>query len=74
MRVLIATILTMGMPLTQALAAGGGEKVELSLMTILFMGFGALIIAFQLVPAVILFAGMVKGLVSPAEKEAKKGL
>ena len=74
MRILIATILTMGMPLTQALAAGGGEKVELSFLTILFMGFGALIIAFQLVPAVILFAGMLKGLFSPAEKETNEGL
>ena len=73
MKILFATVLSLVMGAVQALAAGGGgEKVVLSFMTILFMGFGAMIIVFQLIPAVILFSGMVKGLISPAEKETKE--
>jgi hypothetical protein len=33
-------------------------------MMILFMGFGAVILVFQIFPALILFCGMVKGIVS----------
>lgn len=73
MKVIIASILTMVMTGTNALAAGGADKVELSFLTILFMGFGALIITFQLIPAMILLTGMVKGLVSPAEKNSTEG-
>jgi hypothetical protein len=36
---------------------------------ILFLGFGALILVFQLFPAVVLFVGMVKGLMAPAVKK-----
>jgi len=43
--------------------AGGG-----SLLLSLFIGFFALIVVFQLVPAVILFVGMAKGLVSKDSK------
>ncbi len=47
--------------------AGGGN-----LLLTLFIGFFALIVVFQLVPAVILFIGMVKGLTrSKSSKEAK---
>jgi len=47
--------------------AGGGN-----LLLTLFIGFFALIVVFQLVPAVILFIGMVKGLTSSkSSKEAK---
>ncbi len=69
MKALYALILTMAMTATNALATSGGEPVELSFMTILFMGFGAVIIVFQLVPGVILFAGMLKGIFSPADKK-----
>ncbi len=53
---------------TSAYAATGGAE-EGSLLLSLFIGFFALIVVFQLVPAVILFVGMVKGLVS---KDSKK--
>lgn len=36
----------------------------------LFIGFGALIIVFQLVPATVLFGSMLKGLFSAAAKKA----
>jgi hypothetical protein len=48
----------------------------MSILTILFLGFMSLIVVFQLVPAVILFTGMVKGLFSARSKKiiAKKGV
>jgi hypothetical protein len=42
------------------------------LLTYFFVGFFAMIIVFQLVPAMVLFAGMVKGLFSHAEKTSVK--
>ncbi len=59
--------------------AGGGETPGLSLWTFIFLGFGALIVAFQAVPAVVLFGAMLRGLFSrravPAEtrREPSKG-
>jgi hypothetical protein len=65
MRVLKSTIIAMLITATEALAYGGGESGEgLSFMMILFMGFGAVILVFQIFPALILFCGMVKGIVS----------
>ncbi len=72
MKVLFAMLLSQVITVTQASASGGGgDGGELSLLTTLFLGFGALIIVFQLVPAVILLGGMIKGLVSPATKNAE---
>ncbi len=45
---------------------GGGN-----LLLTLFIGFFALIVVFQLVPAVILFVGMIKGLMGKGSKEVK---
>jgi len=47
-----------------AFAAGNGGSGEGNLLLSLFM-----IVVFQLVPAVILFVGMVKGLISKDSKE-----
>lgn len=71
MKALYALLLTIAMTATNALGASGGEPVELNLMTVLFMGFGAVIIVFQLVPGLILLTGMLKGLFSPAEKKTE---
>jgi hypothetical protein len=54
-----------------AFAAGHSGAGEGSLLLSLFIGFFALIVVFQLVPAVILFVGMVKGLASKGSKEVK---
>jgi hypothetical protein len=70
MRVLNSTIIALLLTATQALAYGEGSTGEgLSFMMILFMGFGAVILVFQIFPALILFCGMVKGIVSATKRE-----
>ncbi|KAF0219614.1 MAG: hypothetical protein FD174_1869 [Geobacteraceae bacterium] len=53
-----------------AFAASGAEHEGNSLVLALFLGFGALVIVFQLFPGVMLFVSMVKGLFSSAPKES----
>ena len=43
-----------------------------SLLLTLFVGFFALIVVFQLVPACLLFFGMLKGLLTGAEKTEER--
>ncbi|MFA5517146.1 MAG: hypothetical protein WDA20_12745 [Desulfuromonadales bacterium] len=52
-----------------AFAAGAGEA-QTGFLIYLFLGFGALIVAFQLVPALILFATMIKEFFSSPVKRA----
>ncbi len=70
MRLFISTIAAVVVSVSQAMASGGGNGEPLSILAILFIGFGALVVVFQVFPAVVLFVGMVKGLMAPA---AKKG-
>jgi len=56
-----AAALAWGLGTTPAWAAGA-EGAGLSLWTFVFLGFGALIVAFQAVPAVLLFGAMLRGL------------
>ncbi len=51
-----------------AYAAPGGEGESIGLLGYLFAGFFAVIIVSQLVPAVILFIGMLKGVFAPQDK------
>ena len=51
-------------------ATGAGDQGSSFLLT-LFIGFFALIIVFQLVPAVLLFVGMIKGLFAREHKAEK---
>ena len=53
-----------------AYAAPGSESGGGSLLGYLFVGFLALIVVCQLVPAAMLFVGMVKGVFSSREKSA----
>ena len=53
-----------------AYAAPGAEGESVGLLGYLFAGFFAVIIVSQLVPAVILFVGMLKGVFSSQEKRA----
>jgi hypothetical protein len=69
MRVLMSTIAALLVTVSQVMASGGSNAEPLSIMAILFMGFGALIVVFQVFPAVVLFIGMVKGLLAPAVKK-----
>lgn len=52
-----------------AYAAQGGEGQEIGWLGYLFAAFFALIVVTQLVPAVVLFIGMVKGVFSPRAKK-----
>jgi hypothetical protein len=47
---------------TPAIAAGGTETTETSLITILLLGFGSLIVVGQLIPGLIIFCGILRGL------------
>ena len=71
MRVLISTIAAVLVTVSQVMAFGGGNAEPMSILMILFLGFGALILVFQLFPAVVLFVGMLKGLMAPAVKKEK---
>lgn len=51
-----------------AYAAPGGEEESVGLLGYLFAGFFAVVIVTQLVPAAILFFGMLKGIFSAREK------
>ncbi len=53
---------------TSALASGGQETTGTSLLVLLFLGFGAFIVVCQLIPAIVLFCSMLKGLFESAAK------
>ena len=55
---------------TSAFASVGTGSGDGSFLLSLFVGFFALIIVFQVVPACLLFVGMVKGLLGHAGHEA----
>ncbi|GFO61074.1 hypothetical protein GMST_33990 [Geomonas silvestris] len=69
MRTAITTIIA-ALATTPAFAANGAAN-EPGLLMWAFLGFGAVILVGQAVPAVMLLIGMVKGLVH-ATKEAKE--
>ena len=51
-----------------AYAASGMQSQETGILIYFFIGFFALIVVSQLVPAVILFVGMIKGVFARNEK------
>jgi hypothetical protein len=67
----ITTILTTIMVnATSALASSGQETVGTSLLVLLFLGFGAFIVVCQLIPSIVLFYSMCKGLFDSTTKGA----
>lgn len=65
MKVISATLLSLLITGTQAMASGGGAHAEgMGLLTTFFIAFAGLIILFQLLPGATLFFGIVKGLFS----------
>ena len=62
-----AGLVLLGASAAQAAPAREGEGM--SLLGYLFLGFFALIIVSQLVPAAILFCGMIKGVLSTRREE-----
>lgn len=73
MRTAINTILATAAMKATAFAAGGATADEPGMLVWLFMGFCAVILVGQLVPAAMLVIGAFKGLAG-APKEAKKDL
>jgi uncharacterized protein YqgC (DUF456 family) len=74
MKVLSAALLSMMVTATQALASAGGANTEgMGLLGTFFLAFGVLIILFQFIPGVTLFAGVLKGIFSSeASKSASQ--
>ena len=68
MRALITTIVGTLAPVT-AFAASGLSEDNSGIFVWVFLGFCALIVVAQIVPAILLMTGMVKGLVSVVKDE-----
>jgi len=62
--------LVLGCFTSAAFAAGQADTGGGGFLLTMFLAFCALIVAFQLIPAVLLFVGMVRGLFSKEQKEA----
>jgi len=70
MKTITATILSLLITATQVLANGKtGNGEGLGLLATFVIAFGILIILFQLLPGLMLFGGMLKGLFSSEEKK-----
>jgi hypothetical protein len=66
--ILRAIVVTLAL-IPPAMAAGDPGSEESSLLVTLFLSFGAMIIVFQLIPSLILFCSMLKGLFTKPAKE-----
>ena len=69
MRALITTIVGTLAPVTAFAAASGVREDNSGIFVWVFLGFCALIVVAQVIPAVLLMAGMVKGVVSVVRDE-----
>jgi chromate transport protein ChrA len=70
MKTMSATIISLLITATYALASGNGSSgEELGFMATLFIGFGVLILVFQTIPAILMFTGLIKGFLSLADKK-----
>ena len=68
MKIMMTILTAVMVEATPALASSDPEATGTSLLILLFLGFGALIVAFQLIPSVVLFSSMLKGLFGSAVK------
>jgi hypothetical protein len=69
MRALITTIVGTLAPVTAFAAASGLREDSSGIFVWVFLGFCALIVVAQVIPALLLMTGMVKGLVSVVKDE-----
>jgi len=74
MRTLILTILATLAAVAPALAANAAAPTGSPILIILFLGFAALIVVFQFIPGLVLFASMLKGLFTRVPKKAAETL
>jgi hypothetical protein len=70
MKTALRTVVAIVGGTASAFASGGATLEDGSLLTTLFLGFGVCIFVFQLVPAAVLFAAMIKGLFSAGPEKA----
>lgn len=73
MKAILTTLAVTLASVTPALAANVNEAKGSSILLMLFLGFGALIVVFQFVPGLVLFAAMLKGLFTASPKKASAG-
>lgn len=71
-KALTATVIGWLITATPVLAAGAIREDHSSLVVWVFLGFCALIVIAQLVPAILLLIGMIKGVVAPREEATEK--
>ena len=69
MRALITTIVGTLAPVTAFAAASGLREDNSGIFVWVFLGFCALIVVAQVIPAILLMTGMVKGVVSVVREE-----
>lgn len=74
MRTLMRAIIITLASVAPALAATGSEMKGSSFLIVLFLGFAALIIVFQFIPGMVLFATMLKGLLTRSPRKAAETL
>jgi len=68
MRTVSATLMSLLITATRAMATGGTSGGEgLGLLATFFIAFGILVVLFQFIPGVMLFAGMLKGIFSAGD-------
>lgn len=73
MRAISSIATALAVTATQAMAAGGTPEGEgIGILAACFIGFGVMIIMFQFIPGIMLMVGMIKGLFSLGQKEAKE--
>lgn len=68
MKKMLATLIALVTVSSTVFAASTAAASDSNYLVILFLGFFALIVVFQLVPATILLIGMIKGLFSSNEQ------
>jgi hypothetical protein len=62
MKIIMIILTAMMVEATPALASSDPETMGTSLLVLFFLGFGALIVVLQLIPSLLLFGSMLKGL------------
>lgn len=73
MKTKIATMMTLlaAASTSTSFAASGAESDGNGLLVMLFLGIGALVVAFQMLPGLALFGSMLKGLFSGKDAESR---
>ena len=67
MKIIIKILAAILVGATPAMASSDPDTAEGSLLVLLFLGFGALIVVLQLIPSLLLFGSMLKGLFGGAQ-------